>query len=151
MTKPQFHNLAVAVKGVCGYVMHPFHNKEHPVSVLFSREFFGLVMTLVGCMIYSRNLEFSLFNTIIAVLLTLGGMAVTLKTSRKWLLAVHIAAFVSALMLPVMPKAFQNLFSVIYTLALIPFVLNILRLLIRKMVGIEDSKDESSDSSSDKM
>ena len=121
------------------------------MSVLFSREFFGLVMTLVGCMIYSRNPEFSLFNTIIAVLLTLGGMAVTLKTSRKWLLAVHIAAFVSALMLPVMPKAFQNLFSVIYTLALIPFVLNILRLLIRKMVGIEDSKDESSDSSSDKM
>ena len=121
------------------------------MSVLFSQEFFGLVITLVGCMIYNRNPGSSLFSTILAILLTLGGITVTLKTSRKWLLAVHIAAFASALMLPVMPKALQNLFSVIYTLALIPFVLNILRLLIRKMVGIEDSKDGSSDSSSDKM
>ena len=121
------------------------------MSVLFSREFFGLVMTLVGCMIVSRNPEFSLFSTALAVLLTLGGMAVTLRTSRKWLLAVHIAVFASALLLPMMPKPLQNLFSVVYTAALIPFVLNIIRLLIRKMVGSEDGGDGSSDSSSDKM
>ena len=108
------------------------------MSFLFSNEFFGLVMTLFGCMIFSRAPEFSLFRTILAVLLTLGGIAVTLKTTRKWLLVVHGVIWASALLLPVLPKPLQNLLSVIYTLALIPFVLNILRWFIHKKVGIDD-------------
>ncbi len=108
------------------------------MSFLFRGEFFGLVMTLVGCMIYTRTPEFSLFRTILAVLLTLGGIVITLKTSRKWLAAIHGAVWILALLLPVLPKPLQNLLSVVFTSALIPFVLNLIRLFIRKMVGIGD-------------
>ncbi len=110
------------------------------MSLLFSSEFFGIVTTLAGCMIYTRTSEFSLFRTIPAVLFTLGGVIITLKSGRKWLVAVHAAIWISALLLPFLPKPLQNLFSVIYALSLIPFVLNILRLIIRRLVGIEDNK-----------
>ena len=113
------------------------NGKEANMSILFSGEFFGIVTTLVGCMIYTSG-EFSPFRTVIAVLFTLGGIALTLGTPRKWLLAVHILAWALALAMPVLPKLLGNLFSVLCTAALIPFVLNILRRIIRKLVGTEE-------------
>ena len=112
------------------------------MSFLFSGELFGIVMTMVGCMIYIQTPEFSLFRTIVAVLLTVGGIAVTLKTTRKWLLPVHALIWASALFFQVLPKPLQNLLSVIYTAALIPLVFNILRLLIRRKVGLDDNKSD---------
>ena len=110
------------------------------MSLLFSSEFFGIVTTMAGCMLYTRTPEFSLFRTILAVLFTLGGVIITLKSDRKWLVAVHAAIWISALLLPILPKPLQNLFSVTYALSLIPFVLNLIRFVIRKLVGIEEDK-----------
>ncbi|MBE6726468.1 MAG: hypothetical protein E7576_14955 [Ruminococcaceae bacterium] len=108
------------------------------MSVLFSGEFFGIVMTLVGCMLFTSG-DFSLFRTVLAAALTLGGISVTLKTSRKWLLVLHVLAWGLALALPHLPKPVGNLYSVLCTAALIPFVLNVLRLIIRRLVGTEDN------------
>ena len=109
------------------------------MPVLFSGEFFGIVTTLVGCMLFTSG-DFSVFRTVLAVLLTVGGIALTLRTSRKWLLALHVLAWALALTLPFLPKPLGNLFSVLCTAALIPFVLNIFRLIIRKLVGTEDNE-----------
>ena len=115
------------------------------MSVLFSREFFGIVTTMVGAMIYSGAPEFSLFRAIIAAFFVVGGIVVTLGTPRKWLLAVHAPIIASAVFLWVLPKPLQNLLSVLYTAALIPFVLYILRWLIRRKVGLDDGDDGDSD------
>ena len=106
---------------------------------LFSYEFFGIVMTLVGCLIYTSG-DFAVFRTILAVLLTIGGIMLTLKTSRKWLLTVHVLMWGLALAFPLLPKPIHNWLSVLYTAALIPFVLNIIRIVIRRLVGIEEKK-----------
>lgn len=114
------------------------------MSILFSSAFFGIVMTLTGCMLFTSG-EFSLFRTILAVLLTVGGLTLTFRSSLKWLIAVHVLAWVSALTLPLLPKPLGNLLSVLYTASLIPFVLNVLRAIIHKLVGIEDKEPSSHD------
>ncbi len=106
---------------------------------LFSHEFFGIVMTLVGCLIYTSG-DFAAFRTILAVLLTIGGIVLTLKTSRKWFLTIHVLVWGFALAFPLLPKPLQNWLSVLYTAALIPFVLNIIRIVIRRLVGGEEKK-----------
>ena len=108
------------------------------MSFLFSGECFGLVMTLTGCLLFTE--KFSVLRTTLAVLLTVCGILVTWRTERKWFLAFHAAAWALALLLPVLPKPVQNLFTILCALALIPFVLNVLRLIIRRLVGAEDER-----------
>ena len=109
------------------------------MSFLFSGECFGLVMTLTGCMLFTE--KFSVLRTVLAVLLTLAGMAGTWRTGRKGFLAFHAAAWALALLFPVLPKPLGNLFTILCAFALIPFVLNILRLIIRRLVGMDDRGD----------
>ena len=109
------------------------------VSVLFSREFFGIVMTLTGCEVFTGG-KFSVFRAVLAALLTLGGIALTLRSSRKWLLVLHVLAWAAALALPRLPKPVGNLFTILCAAALIPFVLNVIRLIFRKLAGIGESE-----------
>ena len=68
------------------------------------------------------------------------GIPVTWRTERKWFLAFHAAAWALAILRPALPKPVQNLFTILCALALIPFVLNVLRLIIRRLVGMDDER-----------
>ncbi len=112
------------------------------MAFLFSSEFFGFVLTLVGSMIYGWTPTFSIFRTIIAILFTIGGVMITLQTKKKPLLIGHGIIWATALLFPVMPSFLQTIFSTIYALALIPFVLYFIKWLYNKILGGEEASEE---------
>ena len=113
------------------------------MGVLLSGEVFGYILTMVGGTIYAWTNNFSIVRTIIGVLISLGGIKISLEAfvGKKCLIG-HIMIWALILLTPVMPPALREILGVVFALAFLPFVLGIVKWIYGKLTGSDGSVDD---------